>query len=313
MALTPQSRRLIKRFEDAGVRPFDAMTVLEARSCVAAGVRLAGEPLSVERVEDVLVPGSSGQLPSRVYDPAPGGGLPLIVFFHGGGWVTGGVELSDAPCRALARAARAVVLSVEYRLSPESRHPGPVEDAFAAVAWLAAHADRVGASPGRVIVMGESAGGNLAAATALMIRDRGLPALAGQVLLYPPLAPTRESSYPSLVENADGGTLTRGGMEWFWDHYLGPEQDGRDAYASPLLAPDVAGLPAALVVVAEHDPLRDEGLAYADRLRAAGVSTQAHSYPGVPHGFFSLSRVLPEGRDVVLRVASWIDNLLHRT
>lgn len=312
MVLTPQSRRLLERFAEAGVRPFDAMSVLEARASVAAGVGLAGEPQPVARVEDLLVPGGAGLLPARVYDPAPGSRLPLLVFLHGGGWVTGGVELSDAPCRALALVTGAVVVSVEYRLSPETRHPGAAEDACAALAWLARFPGEVG-SAGPVVVIGESAGGTLATAATLMLRDRSGPAVAGQVLLYPPLVPTRGSGFLSLDEHANGGTLTRAGMDWFWDHRLGPDQDGRDAYASPLLAPDLTGLPPALVVVAEHDLLRDEGLEYARRLTAAGVAVTAHTVAGVPHGFLSLSRALPEAHEVLRLVAGWLDDLLSRS
>lgn len=308
--LTAESRRLADRFAEAGVLPFDRMSVLEARASVAAGIRLAGEPQPVERVEDVLADGADGRLPVRVYDPAPDERLPLVVYLHGGGWVTGGVEASDAPCRALALRTRCVVASVEYRLSPETKHPGPADDAYAATAWLAEHAGDWGADAERLVVMGESAGGNLAAATTLMARDRGGPHLAAQVLLYPPLVPARGSTFPSMQENAEGHSLTRGGMEWFWDHYLAREEDGRHAYAAPLLADDLSGLPPALVVVAEHDPLRDEGLAYAARLREAGVDCRTVSYDGALHGFFSMSRALSEGREVLHVVAERLEQVL---
>lgn len=310
MTLTPESKRLLERFAQVGVLPYDRMSVLEARASVAAGIRLQGDPTPVERVEDVLAAGAAGQLPVRVYDPSPEELLPLIVYFHGGGWVTGGVDVADAPCRALAVGTHAVVASVGYRLSPETQHPGPSEDCYAATSWLAANAARWGADADRMVVSGDSAGGNLAAAVTLMARDRGGPGIAAQVLLYPPLAPARESSFASYQENAEGFGLTRGGIEWFWDHYLASPEDGADPYAAPLLARDLSGLPPALVVTAEYDPLRDDGTAYADRLRSAGVDVEHVGYPGLVHGFFWMAKALPEARDVVDVVARRLRALL---
>ena len=299
MPLTPQSQRLLDLFAEVGVPPFDRMSVLEARASVAAGTKLQGEPADVAVVQDILVAGSAGLLPARLYRPAPGVTSPLLVYFHGGGWVTGSVDIADLPCRALASGTGAVVASVDYRLSPETRHPGPAEDAYQATVWLAAHAAELGADPDRVVVCGDSAGGNLAAAVTLMARDRGGPALAGQVLLYPPLAPARGSISPSLTANAEGYGLTRGGMEWFWDHYLAAAPDRLPPYACPLLADDLTRLPPALVVTAEYDPLRDEALAYAGRLREAGTDVQIQTYDGMLHGFVWFARLIPEARDVV--------------
>ena len=303
MPLSPQSRRLLDRFAEVGVLPFDQMSVLEARASVAAGIALQGKPVEICLVEDVLADGRAGRIPVRIYDSAPGLGRTLLVYFHGGGWVTGNVEGSDAICRALAQVAGCVVASVDYRLAPETQFPGPVEDAYAATLWLAGQACRWGAD--RLVVVGESAGGNLAAATTLMARDRGGPALAGQVLLYPPLAPTRGSDRASLARNAHGYGLTRGGLERFWDLYLAKESDGQSPYASPLLAADLTGLPPALVVTAEFDPLRDEGQEYARRLSQAGVAVQAMDYPGAIHGFVSMARVLPEGPAVLELIRAW--------
>ncbi|MCW2614792.1 MAG: hypothetical protein JWN08_1786 [Frankiales bacterium] len=308
MPLTPQSQRLLDRFAEAGVLPFDRMSVLEARASVAAGIALQGAPVEVAQVRDVLADGPAGRLPVRVYDDLPGTpARPLLVFFHGGGWVTGSVEGSDATCRALAIGTGCVVASVEYRLAPETRFPGPAHDAFAATAWLVEHAPDLGADPARVVVGGDSAGGNLAAATALMARDRGGPLLAGQVLLYPPLAPPRGSPRASLARNAEGYGLTRGGLERFWDLYLAQEADGLDPYASPLLADDLSGLPPTLVVTAEYDPLHDEGQDFAQRLRESGTDVKVVDYDGLVHGFLSMARVLPEGRAVVGVIAAWID------
>jgi acetyl esterase len=303
MPVTAQARRLLDRFDELGVKPYDQMGVLEARAVVAASLPLQGEPQDIDRVSDLLAAGAAGELPVRLYHPSREERLPLLVYFHGGGWVTGSVEIADTPCRALANATRSVVASVEYRLSPETKFPGAIEDCHAATRWLSAHAAEVGADATRLAVCGDSAGGNLAAAVALMSRDRGGPEIALQILMYPTLAPTTRGDFASHRENAEGYGLTRGGMEWFWQQYLGSPEDGLDAYASPLLAADLSGLPPAFIVAAEYDVLRDEGLAYAEQLRAAGVPVETLTYPGLIHGFFWMGRALDEGRAVNLAIA----------
>lgn len=308
MTLGPQSRRLLERFSQVGVLPFDAMTVLQARESVLAGRALQGPVTELAAVEDVLASGPDGRLPVRVYDPGGEQPLALLVYLHGGGWVTGSVEVADTPCRALAAATGCVVASVEYRLSPETQHPGPVEDCYAAVQWLAARAGRWRVTEDRVVVCGDSAGGGLAAGVTLLARDRGGPPLAAQVLLYPALAPGGD--FPSYVENAEGCGLTAGGMRWFWSHYLARPEDGEDPYAAPLRAPDLTGLPAALVVVAEHDVLRDEGLAYARRLAAAGVDVEVLAYPGLVHGFLWMAKVLDEATAVLDVVGARLQQVL---
>ncbi len=306
MPLTAQCRRLLDRFEELGVLPYDRMSVLQARESVTAGKRLQGSPEDVEQVEDLLVPGQVGRIPARVYHPVGGAPLALVVYLHGGGWVTGSVDIADAPCRSLANATRCVVASVEYRLAPETPHPGPGEDCAAAVAWLAGHAGRWGVPPGRTVVCGDSAGGGLAAAVTLRARDRGGPPIAGQVLMYPALAPARGSRSASYRDNAEGFGLTRGGMEWFWDHYLARPEDGADPYAAPGRAADLTGLPPTLLVTAEYDVLRDEGIDYATRLRDAGVPVTAVHYDGLIHGFFWMAKVVDEARDLPDRIARWL-------
>ena len=311
--LTPQCRRLLDRFAEVGVLPYGQMSVLAARASVAAGIALQGAPTPIEHVRDVLAPGAAGQLPVRLYHPAPGELRPLLVYLHGGGWVTGSVEIADTPARALAAGTGCVVASVEYRLSPETQHPGPAQDCYAATSWLAAHASDWGADSSRLALVGDSAGGTLAAAVTLMARDRGGPQIAQQVLLYPPLAPARGSTSASYADNAEGFGLTRGGLEWFWDCYLADPAHGADPLAAPLLAPDLSGLPPALVITAEYDPLRDEGLAYAERLAAAGVPTVSLTYPGMIHGFFWMARALPEGHSVVTVIGEHLAvNWAHR-
>ncbi|MCL2428347.1 MAG: alpha/beta hydrolase [Alphaproteobacteria bacterium] len=298
MALHPQARALLDEFEKQGLPPFEQLSPTQAR-LIALGFRdLQGEAEEVGQIRDILVPGPAGSLPVRLYHPAPGEARPLVVYFHGGGWVIGDVEIVDKPCRALANASGCVVASVNYRLSPESKFPAPVEDCYRATAWLAEHAGDVGAGSGSVAVAGDSAGGNLAAAVALMARDRGGPKLAYQLLIYPVTAPAQGTQSASYTENADGYLLTRAGMEWFWNHYLAAPEDGRNPYASPLFATDLRGLPPAMVVTAGFDPLRDEGRAYAKRLVEAGVAVRDAHYGDMIHGFFWLAGALDRGREL---------------
>jgi acetyl esterase len=302
MPVKPQVQALLDEFEKQGLPPFEKMSPTQAR-LVAMGFRdLQGEPEDVANIRDILVPGPAGALPVRLYHPSPGRLLPLVLYFHGGGWVLGDIEIVDKPCRALANASQCVVASVNYRLSPETKFPGPVEDCYEATRWLAEHAQSVGAAGRFVAVSGDSAGGNLAAAVALMARDRGAPALSYQLLLYPVTAPTAGSTFASYRDNADGYLLTRPGMEWFWDHYLASPDDGKNPYASPLLAPNVSDLPPAMVVTAEFDPLRDEGLAYAKRLRDASVSVTSSHYEGMIHGFLWMAGALDAGKQLIAEI-----------
>ena len=302
MPINPQVQALLDEFTKQGLPPFDQMSVTQAR-LVALGFRdLQGEPENIEQVRDILVPGPAGALPVRLYHPAPGKPLPLVVYFHGGGWVIGDLEIVDKPCRSLARASQCVVASVNYRLSPETKFPGPVEDCYAATRWLAEHAQAVGADGRFLAVSGDSAGGNLAAAVALMARDRGAPTISYQLLIYPVTAPVEGTTSASYKENAEGYLLTKGSMEWFWDHYLASPDDGRNPYASPLHASDLRGLPPAMVITAEFDPLRDEGLAYAQRLRDAGVSVKSSHYDGMIHGFFWMAGAVDRGRELIREI-----------
>ncbi len=283
MPLDPQAAALLAILQSQPAPPIEELSVPFVRQMVMGYTAMQGDPLPMERVEDLVVPGPAGALPVRVYTPTADAAKGLIVYFHGGGWVIGNVELVDRPCRRLAFATGCVLASVEYRLSPETKYPGAAEDAFAATTWFADHADRFAADPGRLIVAGDSAGGNLAAAVTLMARDRGGPTIAMQYLHCPVTAPAVGSDFASYQENAEGYLLTRGAMEWFWDHYVGGTEGG--PYAAPLLADDFTGLPPAVIVVAGYDPLRDEGVAYADRLVEAGVAVSLHRWDGQMHDF----------------------------
>jgi acetyl esterase len=242
----------------------------------------------IHAVRDLTVPGAQAELLVRLYTPSAARNLPLIVFFHGGGFVICNVDMYDDLCKLLANHSGCAVASVEYRLAPETPFPGPLEDCYAALKALAAQGERLGIDPTRLAVAGDSAGGNLAAATALLARERAGPALRYQGLLYPCLDPDCESASAKAL--ASGYLLTRNAMVWFWGHYLKSAADRANPLASPLRA-KLAGLPAATVVTAEFDPLRDEGEAYADRLRAAGVTVTGRRYLGMIHGFASMPYV----------------------
>jgi acetyl esterase len=263
-------------------------------------------------VADGTAAGATGPLRIRTYRPvgSPDGPLPLVVNVHGGGWVLGSYEGSDWLCSQVAAAVGAVVVSVDYRLAPADRWPAAAEDCYAGLADVVARSAELGVDPGRVAVMGDSAGGNLAAVVSLMARDRSGPAIAFQGLLYPATDLTMAS--PSIDENAHAPILTKADCLAFRDHYLGG-QDARQAYASPLHAADLRGLPPALVQVAEHDPIRDDGLRYAAALRAAGVPVRTTTYVGMPHGYLSFPRLCRSAPQAVAELCDELSGALATT
>ncbi|MGY1636278.1 alpha/beta hydrolase [Geodermatophilus sp. SYSU D00742] len=240
-------------------------------------------------LRDGTAAGATGPIPVRVHRPERGAGTPpLVVHIHGGGWVLGSLDQADWLCSNVAATVGAVVVSLDYRLAPAHRWPAAPEDCYAALVDLAARAAELGADPRRLAVMGDSAGGNLTAVVTLMARDRSGPRITHQALLYPATDLTWGS--PSVEENAEAPVLTKRDMDAFRAHYLGG-QDPRDPYVSPLLAPDHRGLPPALVQVAEHDPIRDDGLRYAAALEAAGVPVRTTTYVGMPHGYLAFPKL----------------------
>jgi acetyl esterase len=243
----------------------------------------------------------------RVYTPEGEAPFPIVVFFHGGGWVVGTLDTYDPLCRALAAATPAVVVSVDYRLAPEHRWPAAVEDAYAATEWASRNAAALGGAQHRLAVAGDSAGGNLAAVVALGARDRGGPAIAFQLLVCPALDVAGDTG--SWREFAEGLDLTAAGMRWYWDHYLGGA-DGAAPDASPLRAAFVGGLPPALVIGAEYDILRDEGEAYAARLAEAGVDATASRHAGVVHGFVRWRAVTGAAEDALQEAAAALRSAL---
>jgi acetyl esterase len=307
MPLHPQARDLIALLQARQRPALHQVPLTTAREMMDGWMALQGEPDPVAGVIDTFVGGAAGSLPVRVYRPQQARELgPLLVYFHGGGWVTGGIEVVDRPLRKLANATGAVIANVGYRLAPETRFPGPAEDCYAAVAELHARAGEWGVAQEKLVVSGDSAGGNLAAAVCLMSRDRGGPRIASQLLLYPVMAPAAGSPFASYEENAEGYLLTRDSMLFFWDHYLSDAQDAANPYAAPLHA-EPSGLPPALIITVEFDPLRDEGEAYAHRLRAAGVEVNAVRYASFIHGFFWMPGILDAFQYAVADIARYLN------
>ncbi|MFE2109653.1 alpha/beta hydrolase fold domain-containing protein [Kitasatospora sp. NPDC059463] len=294
MPLHPQAQALRDRRASAGTAPLYSLTVAEARAADLADIRAAaGTPEPVAAVEEHRLPGPGGELTLRLYRPAPpadGRPLPVLLYLFGGGWTLGSPDTSDAVCRALTNAVGCATAAVGYRLAPEHPFPAAVQDCAAAARWLAAHAEGLGLDAGRLAVAGDSAGGNLATVLTLLARDEGGPALRHQLLVYPNTDARADT--PSLREHDDPALFNRRSVAWYWSHYLADPADGAHPHASPLRAPDLAGLPPATVITAEYDPLRDEGEQYAEALRAAGVPVELRRWEGMPHGFFAMTGTL---------------------
>lgn len=285
--LDPEVQRMLDDLHASGAPAIADSTPEELRVRIAQGREAMPPGPPVWSVEDLRIPGPEVPIPLRRYslgpEPAPG----AVLYFHGGGWVIGDIELSDALCRALAVASGCDVFSVNYRLAPEHRYPAAVNDAEAALDWLL----KEGAPSGKIVIVGDSAGGNLAAVVTRRARDRGAAErLVLQVLVYPVTDYAMDTA--SYAEHIDGLLLNAPDMRWFWDHYL-PDASARSSPdASPLRAADLAGLPPAFIVVTEFDPLRDEVIAYSRRLVDAGVEVTLDDYAGMIHGFFPLVGVL---------------------
>jgi acetyl esterase len=303
--LHPEARALLEMMDAQGAPPLETQDPVEARGARMEPMKLlGGQPDELDRVENLSAPGPAGDIPLRLYVSERGGLRPALVYFHGGGFVFGNLDTHDAVCRALAKESGAVVISVDYRLSPEHKFPAAVDDSYAATLWVAANAEKLGIDARRIAVGGDSAGGNLATVVAMRCRDAGGPALAAQVLIYP-VTDSSSLETGSHREFAEGYFLTSAGMEWFTGHYLASADQKRHPEVSPLLAPNLSGLPPALVITAEFDPLRDEGEAYAKRLQQAGVPVTISRYPGMIHGFVSMRGVLAGGRQAIQEAAQF--------
>jgi len=305
MPLDPALHRLIEdKLAHMRARQWE-MPIADVRKgfCDFWTPAITGQPPAPERIEGLTIPGSAGGIRARLYASRRDRRDPLLVFFHGGGYVKGGIDESDVFCRRLAIATRHAVVSVDYRLAPENPFPAAVDDALAAAAWVSSHANELGALSEPLVVSGESAGGNLAAVTCLRARtDPGI-AIRSQVLLQPVLDFTL--SYASMALSASDCLVPRDDLDWYYRTYYGGN-DLKSPDVSPLFAPDVSGLPAALIVTAEFDTLRDEGAAYAERLKSAGVDVRYTCYAGMVHGFQQMAGLVPAAEAVVQEIATFL-------
>jgi acetyl esterase len=303
MALHPQIEAMREARMRSGAPQLYTLSVAQARAADLASIRAGGgDPEPVFEVVDRTIPGPAGELPLRVYRPSPEPDLPVLAYFFGGGWTLGSIDTSDGVCRHLANAVPCLVATVGYRLAPEWTFPAAVDDCYTATRWLRTHAAELGGDGRRVAVAGDSAGGNLAAAVTLMMRDRAGAGLAGQVLVYPNTDYASDTA--SLRENADPWLFNATSVGWYWSHYLASVEDGFDPLASPLRAEDHSGLPPALVITAEFDPLRDQAEEYAHRLEAAGVPVRLRRYDGMVHGFFTMAGTVDAARSALDETAT---------
>jgi acetyl esterase len=285
--LAPEIRGILEAMAAQGAPPLETLPVEEARKAAYGLAQLGGEPEEVGRVENRRIPARSGEIAVRVYTPEGDGPFPGVVYLHGGGWVICDLETHDNVCRAISRRAGAVVVAVDYRMSPEHKFPAALEDSEDATRWTAANAKTLGIDAARLAIAGDSAGANMATVIAARARDAGGPALALQVLVYP-VTNLSSLDTPSHREFAEDHFLTASSIEWFMSHFLARAEDARHPHASPAFLEDLRGLPPALVITAECDPLRDEGEAYARRMQEAGVSVTETRYAGMIHPFLNM-------------------------
>ncbi|MGG5254296.1 alpha/beta hydrolase [Neobacillus sp. SM06] len=277
-------------------------TVSEARAAFAKMCRMLSKPEPIAKVEERKIPGFQNDIKVRIYTPGQLKSLPVLVYFHGGGWVIGDLDTHDPLCRALANQAECMVVAVDYSLAPESKFPVAVEDAYMALQWAAAQAVGLGGDPTRLAVAGDSAGGNLAAVVCYLTQIRKGAAILYQMLFYPS---TGFHYTPSYEEYGEGYHLTKATMKWFRQQYLTEYADTKNPMAAPLLIPKEATplLPPAYILTAEYDPLRDGGFEYAEKLKKAGVETQYFCYPGMIHGFLNMTEALDDGKKAIADAA----------
>jgi acetyl esterase len=299
--LDPQAQRVCEMIIASGRPPIETLTPNEARvAYLASRAALQPDPEEVAEVRELAAAGPAGRIPLRLYRGKGSDGArpqPALIYFHGGGWVIGDLQSHDQICRALANAARLIVLAVDYRLAPEHKFPAAVEDAVAATNWIAQHAPELGVDRGRLAVGGDSAGGNLAAVVALTARDSAAPRLGAQLLIYP--GTDMGMDHASHHHHAEQLPLTRAAVRWFVTHYLNDARENKDWRASPLKAAHFKGLPPALVITAGFDPLCDEGDAYAAALQRDGVFVTHQRFAGQIHGFLTMGRIIDDAQRAV--------------
>jgi acetyl esterase len=312
VTLDPDAAFVFKAFQEAGRPPYETLSAGEAREYyLQARLVTNPDPPELKSVAPLAIPSPSGSIPARIYTPLKlcnaNGLAPGLVFFHGGGWVIGDLDTHDVVCRKLADEGELIVISVDYRLAPEHKFPAAIDDAIAATTWIAGHAQELGIDAVRLLVGGDSAGGNLAAVVALSARDGDGPAISGQVLIYP--ATDFAMTHASHREPETSILLTHSVIRWFRDHYLNGISDIGDWRASPARATSFAGLPPAYVLTAGADPLRDEGDEYARRLKEAGVAVTWRTFPGQFHGFFTMGKLLQQANVAVGDIGAWLKAL----
>ena len=302
MPLDPQAEKILKLIAKLNIPPLPTLEPAKAREITA---KYRGKPRRshfVPKVTNRTIKTPVGDIPIRIYTPKGNAPMPALVYFHGGGWVLGDLDAADSICWNLSLKAECVVVSVDYRLAPEHKFPAALDDAYAALKWLVANAIELHIDPARVGVAGDSAGGNIAAAVALMARDKGEPKLVYQLLMYPVIQ--NDFNTESYLKYANGFGLTRDEMIWFWQHYLADEADAQNHYASPILAEELSNLPPALIITGECDVLRDEALAYGAKLQEAGVSVQLWEGEGMIHSFVGMAQVLDKGKDAIAYITT---------
>jgi acetyl esterase len=307
--LDPDAAFVFKAFQEAGRPAYETLSPTEARDYyLQARLVTNPDPPELKSIEPLAIPSPHGSIQARIYTPKKlrltDGLAPCLVFFHGGGWVIGDLETHDVACRKLADEGQLIVISVDYRRAPEHKFPAAVDDAIAATTWIAGHARKLGIDTARLLVGGDSAGGNLAAVVAISARDGNGPAIAGQVLIYP--ATDFAMTHSSHREPETSILLTHSVIRWFADHYLNGAADVHDWRASPARATTLIGLPPAYVLTAGADPLRDEGDEYAERLREAGVPVTYRHFSGQFHGFFTMGKLLQQANVAAREIGEWL-------
>lgn len=312
VVLDPDAAAVYKAFQEAGRPPYETVGPIKAREMYLAARPVSNpEPPELESAKPLSIATPHGAIPARIYTPRKlrktDGLAPCLVFYHGGGWVIGDLDSHDVVCRKLAHEGELIVISIDYRLAPEHKFPAAVDDAITAVKWVASNAKQLGIDAARLMVGGDSAGGNLAAVVALAARDGDGPKLAGQLLIYP--ATDFGWTHPSHHEPETSILLTHSVIRWFGNHYLNGPADADNWRASPARAETLAGLPPAYVLTAGGDPLRDEGDEYARRLKDAGVPVSYKHFPGQFHGFFTMGKLLPQANFAATDIAGWLKAL----
>jgi len=312
VTLDPDAAAVFKAFQEAGRPPYETVSPAEARELYLQGRFVSNpEPPELASIEPLTIPSPAGSIPARIYTPTrlrkANGLAPGLVFFHGGGWVIGDLDSHDVVCRKLADEGELMVVSVDYRLAPEHKFPAAVDDAIASTKWIAEHAKQFGIDASRLMVGGDSAGGNLAAVVAISARDGNGPDIAGQLLIYPAI--DFAMTHPSHREPETSILLTHSVIRWFRDHYLNGAADVGDWRASPARAKTLIGLPPAYVLTAGADPLRDEGDEYARRLKEAGVAVTHRTFAGQFHGFFTMGKLLQQANVAAGEIGVWLKAL----